>query len=160
LTRGRHGATDKRSATMVKLASILGQIGAGAGAVSAFWLDVTSAQYHGGKADFAAWGLGLFIVAALPLWLAARNVDAHPRLVALAFVACGIWLAVPSVWGLIEPSLFIAPAYMVEPTRAPEGIRLACTFVLTSGVLLLTAALFAFRAGGAPAHGRSWARTS
>lgn len=148
---------------MVKLASVLGQTGAVAGGVSAFWLDVTSVQYHGGEADFPAWGLGLFVLAALPLWLAARHVDAHPRFVAVVFVLCGVWLAVPSLWGLIDPALFIAPDYLVEPTRAPEGIQLVCAVVLASGVLLLAAAFFAFRAAAVTADGtdrRTWAGTS
>lgn len=132
--------------SLIRRASIMGQIGAAAGALSAFWLDATSAQYHGGTADFSGWGMGMFIFAALPLWLAARNVDAHPRLVSVLLAVCGAWLVAPSLWGLIDPALFVAPDYMVEPTRAPEGIQLICSLVLISGALLLAAAYFAFKA--------------
>jgi hypothetical protein len=128
---------------LIRRASLLGQIGAAAGALTAFWLDATSAQYHGGTADAAGWGVGIFIFAALPLWLAARNVDSHPRPVSLLFLICGAWLAVPALLGIIDPAIFIAPEYMVEPTQAPEGIRLICLVVLVPGALLLAAAYFA-----------------
>ena len=130
---------------LTRRASRLGQVGAAAGAFTAFWLDVTSAQYHGGKADASGWGMGIFILAALPVWLAARNIDSHPRPVSILLLVAGVWLALPSLLGLVDPAFFIAPDYMVEPTRAPEGIRLVCSLVLVSGALLLGAAYFGFR---------------
>jgi hypothetical protein len=139
-------AVPPRSRSLFKRASILGQIGAAAGALTAFWLDVASAQYHGGAADVAGWGMGIFLFAALPLWIAARNVDSRPRLVSTLFVIGGVWLAVPSLWGLVDPALFVAPEYMIEPTRAPEGIQLICSLVLISGALLLVAAYLGFKA--------------
>ncbi len=139
-------AVPPRARSLLRRASILGQIGAAAGALSAFWLDASSAQYHGGTADVTGWGMGIFILAALPLWLAARNIDSHPRLVSILLVVCGVWLAAPSLWGLLDPALFVAPEYMVEPTSAPEGIQMICSLVLISGALLLIAAYFGFRA--------------
>jgi hypothetical protein len=139
-------AVPPRARSLLKKASILGQIGAAAGALSAFWLDATSAQYHGGTADVAGWGMGIFILAALPLWIAARNFDSHPRLVSILFLVCGVWLALPSLWGLVDPAIFVAPDFMIEPTSAPEGIQMICSTVLISGTLLLIAAYFGFRA--------------
>ena len=139
-------AVPPRARSLLRRASILGQIGAAAGALSAFWLDASSAQYHGGTADVTGWGMGIFILAALPLWLAARNIDSHPRPVSILLVVCGVWLAAPSLWGLVDPALFVAPEYMVEPTSAPEGIQMICSLVLISGALLLIAAYFGFRA--------------
>jgi hypothetical protein len=135
-----------RARSLLRRASILGQIGAAAGALSAFWLDASSAQYHGGTADVTGWGMGIFILAALPLWLAARNVDSRPRLVSILLLVCGVWLAAPSLWGLVDPAVFVAPDYMIEPTSAPEGIQMICSLVLISGALLLIAAYFGFRA--------------
>ena len=135
-----------RYRALTKRASILGQIGAAAGALTAFWLDAASAQYHGGTADVTGWGIGIFIFAALPLWIAARNVETHPQLVSILLAVCGVWLVVPSLWGLVDPALFVAPDYMIEPTSAPEGIQLICSLVLISGALLLLAAYFGFKA--------------
>jgi hypothetical protein len=130
-------AASPRTRSLLRRASILGQIGAAAGALTAFWLDAASAQYHGGTADVTGWGIGIFLFVALPLWIAARNVDSHPRLVSVLFVVGGVWLAVPSLWGLVDPALFVAPDYMIEPTSAPEGIQLICSLVLISGRVLL-----------------------
>jgi hypothetical protein len=135
-----------RTQSLLRRASILGQIGAAAGALTVFWLDASSAQYHGGTADVSGWGMGLFILAALPLWIAARNLESHPKVVSILLLIAGVWLAAPALWGLIDPALFIAPDYMIEPTRAPESIQLVCSFVLISGALLLLAAYFGLRA--------------
>jgi hypothetical protein len=139
-------AVSPRVRSLLKRASILGQIGAAAGALTAFWLDATSAQYHGGTADVTGWGIGIFILAALPVWIAARNVDSHPRVVSILLLVCGAWLAAPALWGLVDPALFVAPDYMVEPTSAPESIQLICSLVLISGALLLIAAYCGFKA--------------
>ena len=135
-----------RARNLLRRASIIGQIGVAAGALSAFWLDATSAQYHGGTADVTGWGIGIFILAALPVWVAVRNIDSHPRPVSILLLVCGVWLAAPSLWGLADPGLFIAPEFMVEPTSAPEGIRMISSLVLVSGALLLLASYFGFKA--------------
>jgi len=135
-----------RARSLFRRASILGQIGAAAGALTAFWLDAASAQYHGGTADVTGWGMGIFLFAALPLWIAARNVESHPWVVSILLLVCGVWLAAPGLWGLVDPAFFVAPDYMIEPTSAPEGIQLVCSLVLISGTLLLVAAYFGFRA--------------